>query len=95
MAARHQALGLLLLWDKDYQSTNQRRKKGGDGGETSSADDHIAGCLFSSLVADCKRAVCVANQIQQGLCYSVMLIILKLPRCSKQKKINIILMPVV
>lgn len=52
---------------------------------------------FPFLVADCKRAFCVAIQRQQGLCYSVMLIILKLPRCSKQtEKINIILMmPVV
>lgn len=67
-------------------------KKGGDGGESSSAGVHIAACLFSVLVTDCKRAVCAAHQRLQALCYSVMLIILKLPRFSSGKYINIIVM---
>lgn len=70
-------------------------KKGGDGGESSSAGVHIAACLFSVLVTDCKRAVCAAHQRLQALCYSVMLIILKLPRFSSGKYINIIVMLVV
>lgn len=62
--------------------------------ESSSAGVHRAACLFSVLVTGCKRAVCAAHQRLQALCYSVTLIILKLPRFSsgKKKKINIIVM---
>lgn len=80
MAARHQAVGQRLLKCKV-----EEEKKGGDGGESSSAGVHIAACLFSVLVTDCKRAVCAAHQRLQALCYSVMLIILKLPRFSSGK----------
>lgn len=77
----------VLLWD-DYQRTNQRGKKGGNHGKSSSPDHHITGCLFSFSVKDCKRAFCVASQRLQDLCYSVMLIILKLPRCSWHESTN-------
>lgn len=78
-AGRHQALG--LLWDY-YQRIKTRGKKGGNSGKSSSPDHHITGWLFSFLVTDCKRAFCVTSQRLQDLCYSVMLIILKLPRSS-------------
>lgn len=82
MAARHQAVGQRLLKCKV-----EEEKKGGDGGESSSAGVHIAACLFSVLVTDCKRAVCAAHQRLQALCYSVMLIIFEAAQIL-QWKIN-------